>query len=323
MLYLGRIDEAVEIARDVLLKWTVQDDSEWIAYSNYRLGVALQKQNNMEESIHYFNVAKSKYLEVKQISRVADCEHEIGSNLFELDKYEESIDTLLSARALWDGVGNDWGATRCDALRAVCLHMLDKHSEAKKLNLRILSAIEGMDADRYKDLSFLVRARAADNALNDEDFEEVLIILKESPDLGTFVPPTQIVIWRLTLQARALYSLGREDEALVAANSALDLTDEDSLNWNSGFIFEIRGNILMHKNRREGEIDLAHAIALHLANGYTQRATGLSKIFMPKIQRSDVDSYSEIEVADISGEAVPTQEGFKGEVQDFRFGFGA
>lgn len=302
LLYLNRIDAAVDLARDVLLKWTIQQDLERIAYSHYRLGIALKRQGNSQESNTYLETAKARYLEADRIGRVAECEQEIAENLFDLGQYEEAIERFLSARSMWDGVGNDWGATRCDATRAVCLHMLDKNLEAKRLNLRILSAIEDIPEERYQDMSYLVRARAADNALNDENYEEVLTILNESPELGSFVPSTHLVIWRLTLQARALYELGREDEALVAANSAMELTDEDLLNWNSGFIYEIRGKVLLHKNKRQGEIDLAHAIALHLANGYTETATELSRIFIPKIQRSDVDAFSEGEEVDPSGE---------------------
>lgn len=324
LFFLKNFEEATEVARDVLLKWNIQqDEPEWIAYSNYRLGVALQKEGKFEESNRYLEIGRKKYLEVNKIGRVAECEQEIGSNLFDLDLFEESIDKLLGARALWDGVGNDWGAIRCDATRAVALHMLDKFAEAKKLNLKILQDVEGVDSERYKDIGYLVRARAADNALNDNLFEEVLQILKDGQDLGSFVPASFLVIWRLTLQCRALYALGREDEALIAANSAMDLTNEDLLNWNTGFIYEIRGSVLLHKNRREGEEDLAHAIALHLGNGYTERATELSKIFIPKIQRREVDSSSDIEIADITGEFVPAAEDLKGEVQDIRFGFTA
>ena len=142
--------------------------------------MALQKLRNMSESNNYLKIAKSKYLEVDQISRVAECEHEMATNFFDLDEYQDAIDTFLSARAIWDGVGNDWGSIRCDATRAVCLHMLDRHSDAKKLNLKILAEIEEIDTEKYQDLSYLVRARAADNALNDENFEEVLQILKVS-----------------------------------------------------------------------------------------------------------------------------------------------
>ena len=323
LFYLGHVDEAVEIARDVLLKWSIQGEIDWIAYSNYRLAVALKKQKNFEESNYYLQIAKNKYLEAGIISRVAECEYEIGDNCFELDQFEEAIEKFLSAKALWDGVGNDWGVTKSDAIRAICLHNLDRNSEAKKLNLRILSEIEEIDQEKYQDMSYVVRARAADNALNDENYEEVLQILKDGPDFGTFQPSTHILIWRLTLQARALYALGRDDEALVATTSAMELTDEDSLNWNSGFIYEIRGNVLLKKERPEAELHLAHAIALHLANGYTDRAAELSKIFIPKIQRRDVDALAEIEVTDASGDYMPAPDDLRGEVQDFKFGFSA
>ena len=291
--YVGRYSEATEIARDVLLKWTVNGNEEWIAYSNYRLGISLQKEDFYEESNQHLETARSLYLQLNRMHNVADCEQEIGQNFMSLDQYESCIERMLNARSLWDGVGNDWQAARCDAVRAVAFHMLTRFFEASKVNLKLLDFLDGVDDSSYKDLGYLVRARAADNFLSLEDFERVLLILKSAPELGSFVPATHLLIWQKTLEARALYALDRQDEALIAANAAMELTDDDLLNWNSGYIFEVRGNVLLNKNRKEGEKDLAHAIALHLANGYTERALDLSKIFIPKIDRTSVDAMSE------------------------------
>jgi tetratricopeptide (TPR) repeat protein len=305
--YLGRYSEATEIARDVLLKWTVNGSDDWIAYSNYRLGISLQKEGFFEESNQYLETAKTIYLRLSNMHSVADCEQEIGQNYMNLDQYEPCIERMLNARSLWDGVGNDWQAARCDAVRAVAHHMLDGYFEASKLNLRLLDFLDDVDDSSYQDLGYLVRARAADNYLALEDYERVLVTLHSGPELGSFVPATHLLIWNKTLEARALFALGREDEALIAANAAMELTDDDLLNWNSGYIFEIRGNVLLNKNRREGEKDLAHAIALHLANGHTERALELSKIFIPKIDRSTVDVMSDAGSISGSSEA-PSRE---------------
>ena len=304
---IDRFDEATEISRDVLLKWMTNGDPEWIAYSNYRVGICLQKELKCEESISYLETARLKYLEVQKVARVADCEQEISRNLFDLDRYEEAIQKLLSSRSLWDGVGNDWQAIRCDALRAVSYHMLGQYLEALKLNTRLMGLLWNESDNRSKELEYLVRGRAADNALALEDYQSVLRILAESPELGEFAPPTNLLIWRITLQARALYELGREDEALVAANNAMELTDDELINWNTGFIYEIRSNVLLHKNRKEGEKDLAHAIALHLANGYNERAIELSKYFIPKIEHLPVSSESESTSA--GSQYIPSQAG--------------
>ena len=304
---IDRYDEATEIARDVLLKWMTNGDSEWIAYSNYRVGICLQKEAKCEESNTYLETARLKYLEVQKVARVADCEQEISRNLFDLDMHEEAIQKLLSSRSLWDGVGNDWQAIRCDALRAVSYHMLGRYHEALKLNTRLMGLLEGESDNRSKELEYLVRGRAADNALAMEDYQSVLRIISEGPELGEFAPPTNLLIWRITLQARALYELGREDEALVAANNAMELTDDDLINWNTGFIYEIRSNVLLHKNRKEGEKDLAHAIALHLANGYNERAIELSAYFIPKIERLPVSAKSEATSAE--SQYIPSQAG--------------
>jgi hypothetical protein len=85
----------------------------------------------------------------------------------------------------------------------------------------------------------------------------------------------------MQIQARALYKLGREDEALAVADSALKITTEEFVSSVTGHFYEIRGLVLNHKNKREGKRDLAHAIALHLANNLDDRARDLAEHFMP------------------------------------------
>ena len=187
----------------------------------------------------------------------------------------------MQASALADANGADWTAYEADWMRAIAFHNDDQFEAAKQLNLKLLATLEKKGDARSIENAYPVRARAADNALAQENWAEALSILENTPSLGEFVPSTSWLLWRMQIQARALYKLGREDEALAVADSALKITTEEFVSSATGHFYEIRGLVLNHKNKREGKRDLAHAIALHLANNFDERARDLAEHFMP------------------------------------------
>lgn len=279
--YLDRYDEAIEYLRSSLLVWQTLNDTNWEAYINLRLAGNLRLSGKAAESIPYYEVARAKYIEIKKFSEVPSCELGLGRAYLELDDYENAIQHLVQASALADANGADATAHEADWMRAIALHNDHQYEAAKTLNLKLLRTLEkNPDAGALED-AYPVRARAADNALAQENWVEALDILENSPSLGEFVPATGWLIWRMQIQARALFRLEREDEALAVADAALKLTTDEFVSSVTGYFYEIRGLVLTHKGKREGKRDLAHAIALHLANNFDDRARDLAEHFMP------------------------------------------
>jgi tetratricopeptide (TPR) repeat protein len=291
--YLARYVEANEYLRSCLLVWESRKNNEWIAYTNRRLAWNLTKVDEYVDAIPYFEAAKNKYFEIDRISEIPECEYGIGSSYHHLGEHEKGIQFLTQARALADANGNDFYAIRSDMMRAVSLHTLERFEDAKVLNFKLLHTLENRKDHDYDDDAYLVRTRAADNALKLENWAEIIEILAKSPTNPEFVPQTQILIWRMSIKARALLKLSREDEAFAEVDAALKLTTEAFENWVTAFLYEVRGLVLIHKNKREGERDLAHAIALHLANGQDEIARTLSAHFMPSNENPfELDSSS-------------------------------
>jgi len=303
--YLDRNSEANEYLRACLLIWESRKNNQWIAYTCRRLGWNLKKLNLYTEAIEYFEAAKKKYLEIDDISEIPECEFGLGDSYQDMDEHEKAIQYFSQARALADANGNDNITIRADMLRAVSLHNLERYMDARNLNFRILQYLEAKQDNDFNDEIFLARTRAADNALQMENWADALEILSEGNLKQEFVPRTQILIWRMSIRARALYSLGREDEAFAEVDSALKLTTDEFENWVTAYLYEIRGQVLLHKNKREGSRDLAHSIALHLANNQDEQARKLSIHFMPSHEETfSLDSTSsDVDRSEILGKS--------------------
>ena len=279
--YHDRYDEALPYLRSSLLVWQTLKNSSWEAFTNYRLAETLRLNDNVTESIPYYEVAIAKYTEIEKFAEIPKCELGLGRAYEQLEDYVNAVQHLLQASALADANGADWTTYEADWTRAIALHNDKQYEAAKQLNLKLLATLDKKGDLRFIENAYPVRARAAHNALTQENWTEALSILENTPSLGDFVPSTGWLLYRMHIQALALYNLGREDEALTVADSALKITTEEFVSSVTGYFYEIRGLVLNHKNKREGKRDLAHAIALHLANEFDERARGLAEYFMP------------------------------------------
>jgi tetratricopeptide (TPR) repeat protein len=282
---LSRPDECIEILRVCLFIWqTLPVESstiEWQAYTSRRLAELLHKAGESQEAIEYYESAIEKYKQCEKFAEIPLCEYGIGNCYDNLDNFDAAIRSYLQARALADVNGKDGLAIDSEVSRAISLHRSKRYEEARTLNLRILSNLELEMKPDYFDTAHRVRIRAADNSLALNEWQTVLEILDGFPDYPDFEPVLQIVLWSMSIRARALFALGQIDDAYRVADDAIGGTTEDYINWVTAHLYEIRGRILLLETNREGIQDLAHAIALHLANNEDEKARELSEYFLP------------------------------------------
>jgi len=282
---LNRNSECIEILRICLFIWQTLPSNphtiEWQAFTSKRLADFLYKTDEVEEAIEYYEQAKARYKECEKFDEIAACEYGIGKCQDYLGKFDEAIKSFLQARALADVNGKDFLSVDSDVARAITLHRSKRFDEARDLNLRILNELEAeLDPD-YFDTAHRVRVRAADNSLELNDWDAVINILNGLPDYPNFQPVLQIVIWSMSIRARALFEMGKFEDAYRVADDAIGETTEDLINWVTAHLYEVRGKILLFEEDRGGIQDLAHAIALHLANSEDEKARLLSEYFLP------------------------------------------
>ena len=283
--YLNRKQECIEILRVCLFIWqTLPTDShtlEWEAITAKRLAHFLLHTGEIHESIEYYNLAKTKFKECEKFEEIAACEFGIAQCQDELENFDEAIKSFLQARALADVNGKDELAINAEVSRAISLHRSERYEEARALNLRILNELEQSQNPENFDTAHRVRVRAADNALELKEWHNVLEILRGFSGYPNFEPVVQISVWSQSIESRALYELGKFDEAYQIVDKALLATTDDLATWVTAFLYEIRGRILFDRNDRKALQDLVHAIALHLANDKIERAKLLSENFLP------------------------------------------
>ena len=82
-----------------------------------------------------------------------------------------------------------------------------------------------------------------------------------------------------------------------AANEVLSQTTDESVNYTTAHLYDMRARYLMEHDDEHGLQTLAHAIALHLSVGSDARATELSKAFMPDISAEMREKDGDIDAA--------------------------
>jgi hypothetical protein len=129
-----------------------------------------------------------------------------------------------------------------------------------------------------------IRNHLARNLLDIDDAPEALTILA-AQDPEQVELPAQVQA--AALRARALLALGRRTQAARAAEDGLRLAADAELVAERAELYEARGlaRLAPNKGPRTGaaDRDLAHAVALYLAAGLTDKARELSRHFLPTV----------------------------------------
>ena len=96
------------------------------------------------------------------------------------------------------------------------------------------------------------------------------------------------------MRARALFALGKSEEALGVADSALAATEDGDVNSNTAYLYEIKARVGLAQMRPDRERNLTHAIALHLAVGEDDVARDLADYFRPSFSHGAQVDFDEL-----------------------------
>jgi tetratricopeptide (TPR) repeat protein len=236
-----------------------------------------------EEALSHLSVAAEAFDELDELEGRARCDLEAANALTSLGQFEEAEELYRRTRAVFDALGHDSQVVLSDANRAVLLARTDRLQEAADLNSALLqrSAAAGVqwlvgDISNHLARNLIDLGRPA----------EALAVLDSQSGAGL---ETAARVQSRALRARALLATGRRAMAARAAEEGLRLAAgaeaEAAMVAERAELYEMRGQARLTSRSAprvaSAERDLAHAVALYLAAGLTDKARELSQRFLP------------------------------------------
>lgn len=280
-MYLGNLDEALDLARGclVLARTSSTDDDD--PYARLRLAEVFQRRGESDLALEHADIAMASYRAGNDLVGAAGCERLRGDALFDKDEPQKALDAFADARVLYDATGHDYDALRCETSYGIVLHYVGDYRQAARVNRRLIAAYDRM-GDREEELRWSV-VRLLDNLLEAEEPDECLeaaeTYMQAWPEGVTAEDSTYREF--LGLYALALDATGKSDQATAVAEHVIAHTPAREANLSTAFCYEVRGRSRLSQDEAAAGQDFSHAIALHLARGRIDRARDLSKYFLP------------------------------------------
>lgn len=291
--YLGNYARAVDLLRNCLV--LAEATSNSVSYYSYKLGNALIDLGEFDEARSHLERARRGFEELEDHGSLADCYFSI-CRTYNNDS-DQALENVRSAISLWDALGNDTSYTRGLGKLATLLFAKDDLEAAVEINNRIIDFIGRPSNEHQTEVVGWAILRLADCYREAEEYEQALAALHsvDTFGLGSLHPGNNIFYG---LKARSLYALGRHEEALGVADTALSQTVDEEVSYETAYLYEIKARVSLEQDRPDKERHLAHAIALLLAFDETHKARDLSSYFKPNFARVNEDEIlSQVAVA--------------------------
>jgi tetratricopeptide (TPR) repeat protein len=259
-----------------------QRDVPRIAYAHYRLGWTLRLVGQFEDALSHLSIAAELFDDLEELEGRARCDLEAANALTSLGQFEEADDLYRRVRAVFDALGHDSQVVLSDANRAVLLARTGKLQEAADLNTRLVARA------REAGITWLlgdISNHLARNLIELDQPLEALAVLDAAEAQDAEDREPSAAVQAAALRAKALLATGRRAMAARAAEEGLRLAADAEMVAERAELYEMRG--LSRLPSRNGpraaaaERDLAHAVALYLAAGLTEKARELSTRFLP------------------------------------------
>jgi len=285
--YLGNYTEAANLLRNCLVL-AEATSSNSIQYYSYRLGNALIDLGEYREARGFLETARVLYQGVEDHSSAADCFFSLSLTYRGEENLDEALKLTRSAASLWDALGNN--AAYMKGLQRIAILLFSKglYMESIEVNRRIMSICKDSENESDIDRYGWALLRVAD-CYQAQNFWELALAELENTNLFALERKHAGKNWYYSLKAKSLFALDRHEEALGVAETALSGIDNDEVNSQIAHLYEIKARVSLEQNRHDKERHLAHAIALLLAFGETEKARELSEYFKPDFspQKSD------------------------------------
>jgi tetratricopeptide (TPR) repeat protein len=284
LIQQGRPDEAVPLLRSCLDIARVGSDDSARAYAALRLGLVLRILGEHTEALAHLKSARDDYRDDDNLMGVARCDLEAANALRALDESEEAEGLYIGARSVFDALGADDYLLLADRMRATLYSEQGRTVEAIGLARATLARAHQAGQNRMVDpLVSLI----ADDLLDLDDPAAALQVIEAYPVIGGELDEMEGAI-RDAVTARALLANDRVADALALTEKALAISEARPNLALQASLYELRSRARRNDEPASADRDLAHAIALFLAAGLSERATSLSEHFLPDEEASSV-----------------------------------
>lgn len=284
LIQQGQAEAAVPLLRSCLDIASVGSDDTARAYAALRLGLVLRILGEHTEALSNLKAARDDYQSDDNLMGVARCDLEAANALRALDELEDAESLYLGARSVFDALGADDYLLLADRQRASMYSDLGRTAEAVGLARATLARAEEVGERRI--INDVV-PRLADDLMDLGESDEALALLQQHPAEVAELDELDTAI-RKAVTARALLAEDQFGQARELAEQALAM---DAARANLALLaalYELRSQARREDEPADADRDLAHAIALLLALGHSDRAAKLSEHFLPDEREAPV-----------------------------------
>jgi tetratricopeptide (TPR) repeat protein len=276
--------DALQIMQKVLAYWQSKnpdnDALDMVGETSIGVGVLLNGLDREQEAIEVFRIGLKAFEEVGDEYQICRLNMWMGDTLMSLGNYEEAIGVYGLAQLIPNGMDETFVRHRASWQISRCLWYLDRNQEALDLALENLNYF-GKDpyfTESFFSRTILVAARVA---LDLEKWELLLEVLGRHTEIPTFIPIDGDDIEIDALRAKALYELGRIQDAFDIANAIIEGVTDNELDGPVGISYEVRARILEKLGQSGFEEDYIYATAIYVRVGNMKSAKRTAQRFVP------------------------------------------
>jgi tetratricopeptide (TPR) repeat protein len=280
-LYLGRLDDALQHARNAYVLAKSSSSQRGLAYATQRLAYTHLRRDEHRDASQLAAAVADEYRAQDDLRGLALCLKIRADALFELRDHDDLCREIYGdARVLFDNLGMPREAFECGSNISVLLFEAGRSAEGVANEQSVLDLAIRRDEVSWPDARWSA-ARLAIFLLDNGQPADALATCERMEYLWEQADREDLSRRRvLATKARALHALERHQEAAALATEVLASTPVGKYNFETAYMSEYRAESLLLMQHEDAPYYLAQAVALHLAHGNADRARDLSQYFI-------------------------------------------